>query len=136
MRSDRSPRCGSSESLRSSARSESSALRPRRASDRTGLDLFGGARVGLPAAQDSFEAVALELGLRVRRRGPSNRDLAETVPAGAAKRWSDSGERAFVDSDGNTFPLGIPLELKATYVDATVGVKSAVLYVFRSCVVS
>ena len=41
-------------------------------------------------------------------------------------RWTDDGERAFVASDGTVFPLGIPLEVKATFLDGTVGVKNAV----------
>ncbi len=36
-------------------------------------------------------------------------------------RWSSAGERAFVDSTGTRFPLGIPLEVSAINVDLTAG---------------
>jgi opacity protein-like surface antigen len=38
-------------------------------------------------------------------------------------RLSSDGERTFVDDDGTSFPLGIPLSVKATYVDVTAGWK-------------
>ena len=90
-------------------------------SDRVGLDLFGGASVSFPAAQDSFEAVGLkttafEFGGGVRVTGLWRRLFLQV----AANHWSDGGERTFVASDGTVFPLGILLDVKATFVDATV----------------
>jgi opacity protein-like surface antigen len=38
-------------------------------------------------------------------------------------RLSSDGERTFVDDDGTSFPLGIPLSVKATYFDVTAGWK-------------
>jgi opacity protein-like surface antigen len=38
-------------------------------------------------------------------------------------RLSTDGERTFVDEDGTSFPLGIPLTVKATYLDVTAGWK-------------
>ena len=91
---------------------------------RLGLDLFGGAGFSWPAAKDSFDAVdlssrALDVGGGARVTGLW-RTLFVQV---AMTQWSDSGERACVADDGTTFPLGIPLELKARFFDATVGVK-------------
>jgi opacity protein-like surface antigen len=43
----------------------------------------------------------------------------------AASRLSSDGERAFVDDAGNTSPLGIPLSVKATHIDVSVGWKVA-----------
>ena len=92
-----------------------------------GVELFGGAGVSWPAAKDSFEAVelstnAVDFGGGARVTGLWKGLFAQV----ALSRWSDTGERAFVESDGTSFPLGIPLEVSATYVDATVGVKNAV----------
>jgi opacity protein-like surface antigen len=50
------------------------------------------------------------------------RDLFVQV---SASRMSSDGERVFVDDDGNTFPLGTPLSVKASYVDVSVGWKVA-----------
>ena len=44
----------------------------------------------------------------------------------AANHWSDGGERTFVAADGTVFPLGILLDVKATFIDGTVGVKDMV----------
>ena len=38
-------------------------------------------------------------------------------------RLSTDGERTFVDEDGTSFPLGIPLSVKATYIDVSAGWK-------------
>jgi len=89
-----------------------------------GVDVFGGAGITWPAAGDSFEAVELgrsatEFGGGARVTGLWRYLFAQAT----AYRWSDTGERVFVDSAGNSFPLGIPLEVKATYVDASVGWK-------------
>jgi opacity protein-like surface antigen len=99
----------------------------RRAEHRLGVEAFGTAGIGWPAASKSFDALALdskplEFGGGGRVTGIW-RDLFAQV---AASRWSDTGERAFVDSAGNRFRLGIPLHVKATYVDVTAGWKSVV----------
>jgi hypothetical protein len=92
-----------------------------------GVELFGGAGISWPAAKDSFEAVelstnAVDFGGGARVTGLWQGLFAQV----ALSRWSDTGERAFVGSDGTSFPLGIPLEVSASYIDATIGVKSAV----------
>ena len=91
-----------------------------------GVDLFGGAGIGWPTAKDSFDALdlnyPLEYGGGVRLTGLWRKLFAQVSGA----RWSDTGERAFIASDGTSFPLGIPLEVEATYVDATLGWKDAV----------
>ena len=89
-----------------------------------GFDIFGGAGISWPAANDSFKALELnelplEYGGGVRITNLWRYLFAQV----AVNRWSDSGERAFVDSEGNAFPLGIPLDVEATYVDATIGWK-------------
>ncbi len=38
-------------------------------------------------------------------------------------RLSNDGERTFVDEDGTSFPLGIPLSVKATFMDVSAGWK-------------
>jgi opacity protein-like surface antigen len=38
-------------------------------------------------------------------------------------RLSSDGERTFVDEDGTSFPLGIPLSVKATFIDVSAGWK-------------
>jgi opacity protein-like surface antigen len=99
---------------------------PRAATPRAplGVDIFGSAGIGWPAANDSFKALdlnelPLEYGGGVRATNLWRYLFAQV----AVNRWSDSGERAFVDSEGTAFPLGIPLDVEATYVDATIGWK-------------
>lgn len=93
-----------------------------------GIEAFAGAAFGWPAASDSFEASSLDStqtqfggGARVTSIW---RDLFAEV---AVSRWSDTGERVFIDSTGERFPLGIPLSVKATYVDVSVGWKTPVV---------
>lgn len=98
---------------------------PASAADRRlGLDVFGGVGLSWPAAKDSFDALdlnskAFDVGGGARVTGLWRKLFAQVTMT----RWSDSGERAFVASDGTSFPLGIPLEVKATFIDATLGVK-------------
>ena len=111
--------------LHAQVSTQSPAPAPR--SDRVGLDLFGGASVSFPAAHDSFEAVdlkstAFEFGGGARVTGLWRRLFLQV----AANHWSDGGERTFVASDGTVFPLGILLDVKATFIDGTVGVKDVV----------
>ena len=101
--------------------------RPQRESSGLGLDLFGGAGASWPAAQKSFEAVELpstpiDFGGGARVTGLWRGMFVQV----SAARWRDTGERAFVDSDGAAFPLGIPLHVKATFMDGTLGVKRAI----------
>src|SRR5687767_10335182 len=89
-----------------------------------GLDLFGGAGFSWPAAKDSFRAVdlsstALDFGGGARLTGLPGRVFGQVAVA----HWWDTGERAFVAEDGTSFPLGIPLEVTATFLDATIGLK-------------
>ena len=95
------------------------------AGQRLALEVFGGAGINWPSATSSFEAVDLdprpvEFGGGARVAGIW-RDLFAQVSGG---RWSETGERTFIDSTGTRFPLGIPLNVKATYVDVSVGWKS------------
>ena len=91
---------------------------------RIGLDAFGGAGITWPAAGDSFDAAGLgksatEFGGGARVTGLWRYLFAQVT----AYRWSDTGERVFVDSTGTRFPLGIPLHVEATYVDGSIGWK-------------
>ncbi len=99
---------------------------PRPATPRAplGVDIFGGAGISWPAANDSFKALdlnefPLEYGGGVRITNLWRYLFGQV----AVNFWSDSGERAEVDSEGNAFPLGIPLDVEATYIDATIGWK-------------
>ena len=91
---------------------------------RTGLGVQGFGRFGVlwPGASETFEATGIDsaqmdwgAGVTVSRIW---RNLFAEV---AASRHSDDGQRVFVDDDGNSFPLGIPLTLEASYLDASVG---------------
>ena len=109
------------------AAQQAAAARPQAPADPRGLDVFAGAGAAWPAAKDSFEALGLdspglEFGGGVRFTGLWKKLFAQA----AVHRWTDSGERAFVDEDGNVFPLGISLDAEATYIDATVGWKELV----------
>lgn len=100
------------------------AATPSASNVQVGLDAFGGAGITWPAASDSFDAVglgktAIEFGGGARVTGLWRYLFAQVT----AYRWSDTGERAFVDSTGTRFPLGIPLRVEATYVDGTIGWK-------------
>jgi opacity protein-like surface antigen len=106
---------------------DSTQRRPAAASDRRlGVDIFAGAGINFPGAQESFDALSLsstplDVGGGVRVTGLWGRLFAQVT----GSRWSESGERAFVDSEGEVFPLGIPLDVDATFIDATIGVKDA-----------
>jgi hypothetical protein len=101
-----------------------SAARPG-APHRLVLEAFGSATVTWPAAAESFEATGLdakpiEFGGGGRITGIWRNLFAQV----AATRWSDRGERVFIDSTGARFPLGIPLTVRATYIDISVGSKA------------
>jgi opacity protein-like surface antigen len=94
----------------------------------TRIGVQGIATVGVdwPSASKSYEAVGLSTkpieiggGAQVTNIW---RDLFAQV---SFTRTSDSGERAFVGDDGTAASLGIPLDVKATYVDVSVGWKVA-----------
>jgi opacity protein-like surface antigen len=77
-----------------------------------------------PMAVETFEATGLNArpmefggGLQVTNLW---HELFAQVTATAT---SDTGQRVFVDADGSVFPLGIPLTVKATYVDLSTGWK-------------
>jgi len=107
--------------------SRATAPAPQRESGRLGLDVFGGVGASWPASPKSFEAVKLpstpiDFGGGARVTGLWRGMFVQVSGA----RWQDTGERTFVDSDGSSFPLGIPLGVKATFIDGTLGVKSAI----------
>lgn len=94
---------------------------------RPGLELFGGASLGWPAGDESFDAAglnttSLDFGGGARLAGLWQKLFVQ----GSTSRWSETGERAFVDSTGEVFPLGIPLDVEATYIDGTIGWKDAI----------
>jgi hypothetical protein len=82
-----------------------------------------------PTASESFEAAGLdskplEVGGGVQVTGLW-RDLFAQA---SATRWSARGERTFVTEEGEHFPLGIPLDVDATFIDLTVGWESIANY--------
>jgi opacity protein-like surface antigen len=94
-----------------------------------GLDIFGGAGATWPAATKSFKAVDLGSTLIDFSGGARVTGLwSGMFVQFSGAHWGDTGERAFVDSDGTAFPLGIPLEVKATFIDGTIGFKGAVTH--------
>jgi opacity protein-like surface antigen len=100
--------------------------RPTRPADPPGIDVFAGVGAAWSSTPDTFEALDLatpgiEVGGGVRFTGLWRKLFIQ----GSGYYWSDSGERAFVDDDGNVFPVGIELDVDATYLDATVGWKDA-----------
>jgi hypothetical protein len=104
-----------------------SAAAERSDGQRLGVEGFGTAGITWPAAPESFEAVGLdsrsfEYGGGARVTGIWRKLFAQV----AVSRWTDTGERAFVDAEGNSFPLGIPLNVKASYLDVSVGWKDVV----------
>ncbi len=91
-----------------------------------GLDIFGSAGLSWPAAKNApvaidFRSKAVDLGGGVRVTGLGRGLFAQV----AVSRWSDSGERAVLGLDGIAVPLGIPLQMKATFLDATLGLRSS-----------
>jgi opacity protein-like surface antigen len=108
------------------AQADSNISQPPAGSHRIGIQGFGIVGVNFPAATKSVEATGLdsspvEVGGGVQVTNVW-RDLFAQV---TATRTSSSGERAFVDDDGTSFPLGIPLSVKATYLDVSAGWKAS-----------
>jgi Outer membrane protein beta-barrel domain len=106
------------------AQTPSASPAPQSESTGTRIGVQGLGFVGLdfPRAEQSVEALGLDKrpveaggGVRV-----TNLWRALFVDVHAS-RWSTSGERAFVDSTGEVFPLGIPLDVDATHLDVSVG---------------
>lgn len=101
--------------------------RPSQSTRRAGFDVFGGAGITWAASPESFEAVGLEQTAAEFGGGARATNIWRNLFLQATvSRWSDSGERVFVDSSGERFPLGIALDLKATYVDVSTGWKTPV----------
>jgi opacity protein-like surface antigen len=106
------------------SRSTTSIARPQPSG--IGLDIFGGAGASWPDATESFKAVELGSTLIDFSAGARVTGLwSGMFVQFSGARWRDTGERAFVDSDGTAFPLGIPLDVKATFMDGTLGFKRA-----------
>ena len=110
----------------SNVRAQTPAASPQPApaptSPRIGVQGLGFVGLDFLRAEQSVEALGLderpvEFGGSVRISNLWRALFAEVH----ASRWSTSGERAFVDSSGEVFPLGIPLDVDATHVDVSVG---------------
>lgn len=89
-----------------------------------GLGVQGFGRFGVlwPSAKETLEATGIDSAQMDWGAGFSLSRIWRSLFAEvAASRHSDDGQRAFVDDDGNAHPLGVPLTLKASYVDASVG---------------
>jgi opacity protein-like surface antigen len=92
------------------------------AAPRIGIQGFGLTGLDWPIAKESFEATALDKRPAEFGGGARVTNLWRALFVQVqATRWSSTGERVFVDSSGTSFPLGIPLEVKATHVDVTGG---------------
>jgi hypothetical protein len=111
--------------MASTAHAQGSRPAGRQESGGLGVDVFGGAVASWPSAKESFKAVGLpsneiDFGGGARLTGLWSGVFVQVSGA----RWSDTGERVFIDSDGTRFPLGIPLAVKARFMDGTLGVQA------------
>lgn len=76
----------------------------------------------LPSGPDSFAASglderSLELGGGIQTTNVWRNLFVQLN----ASRWQQSGERVFIDSTGARYPLGIPLDVRATFIDVSAG---------------
>jgi hypothetical protein len=111
--------------MASTAHAQGSPPTGRQDSGGLGVDIFAGAVASRPSAKESFKAVglpssAVDFGGGARLTGLWSGVFVQV----SGTRWRDTGERVFIDSDGTRFPLGIPLGVKATFVDGTLGVQA------------
>jgi hypothetical protein len=98
------------------------AARVQRRKPQLMVQAFGSAGVNWPLAKKSFDAVGLTSKPMEAGGGAQVANFWHNLFAEVAgSRWSDTGERAFVDSTGKSFPLGIPISIRATYIDVTGG---------------
>lgn len=89
---------------------------------RLGVQGFGSASLSFPLASDSFAAADLEAKPFEAGAGAQVTNIWRSLFVQVAfSRWDDVGERAFVDSEGNRFGLGIPLTVKTTHLDVSAG---------------
>jgi len=89
---------------------------------RLGVQGFGSAALSFPLASDSFTAADLETKPFEAGAGAQVTNIWRSLFVQVAfSRWDDVGERAFVDSEGNRFGLGIPLTVKTTHLDVSAG---------------
>jgi opacity protein-like surface antigen len=105
-----------------------SVTAPRSSPRDTTIGIQGIAIVGVnwPAASKSLEASGLKTNPIEFGGGVQVTNIWRNLFAQvSASRMSDTGERAFVDDQGNAFPLGIPLTVKTTYLDVSGGWKFA-----------
>jgi opacity protein-like surface antigen len=109
----------------SSAAAQQKVPPPKRAPQPRAPIGFGGAvaiGTSMLAPSDSFDAVGLESSQRELGASARVTNLWRGLfVEGGGSRWSASGERAFIDSGGEVYPLGIPLDVEATAVDITAG---------------
>lgn len=75
-----------------------------------------------PRAKESFESVGISGQQRVFGAGAEVTNVFHGIfVRGSFERWSATGERVFISADGRRFGLGIPLKVRLTPIDATVG---------------
>ena len=110
--------------LQVAAQVDRPASQPAAGSNRIGVQGFGIFGVNWPVATKSFEATGLdEHPVEIGGGAQVTNIWRELFAQVTATRTSSTGERTFVDDDGTSFPLGIPLSAKATYLDVSAGWK-------------
>ena len=98
------------------------AMNPERGGLRLGIQGFGAAGVEFPIATDSLTAADLQKRPFEAGGGAQVTNIWRGLfIQGSFSRWRDTGERAFIDSEGNRFGLGIPLSVESRYIDVGAG---------------
>lgn len=104
------------------AGAQTTAPSPNPPESRLGVRGYGSFGVTFPVAKDSFDAVGLSTKPAEFGGGGEVLNIWRRLFVQAAvTHWSESGERAFVDSAGNQFSLGIPLSVEANTLDIGAG---------------
>ncbi|HET7221549.1 MAG TPA: hypothetical protein VFJ02_26015 [Vicinamibacterales bacterium] len=89
---------------------------------RIGVQGVGIAGVNWPGADESFAAAGLDKRPVEFGGGVRVSEIWRTLFVQVnATRWSGSAERVFVDESGTPYPLGIPLDVKASFIDVSAG---------------
>lgn len=83
---------------------------------------YAGAGLFLPAARDTFDAVAITNNPLALRGGVEIVRLYKGLYLGAmVERVAETGERGFITEDGTRFGLGIPLDVELMPIEGTIG---------------